>query len=92
MHEKISILSHHVFFYFYNIQQRTFHLFYDRPPHSADFIFIPHPTADLYVEVIHDNIDTNLECISPPTTACVKLPFIQWIMWCADIHKVLTLI
>lgn len=56
-----------------------------------DFIFILHPTAEVDVEVIHDNIDTRLECISPPTTACVKLPFTEWIMCCAVIHAVLTL-
>lgn len=40
-----------------------------------DFILILLPTAEVDVEVIHDNIDTSLECISP-TTACVKLLFI----------------
>lgn len=56
-----------------------------------DFIFILHPAADLYVEVIHDNIDTNLESISLQTAACVKPLFMKWILWCADFHKVLTL-
>lgn len=37
-----------------------------------DFILILLPTAEVDVEVIHDN---SLECISP-TTACVKLLFI----------------
>lgn len=61
------------------------HLFYDPPPPPPpppsaltvpDFIFILHPTADLHVEVIHDNIDTDLECVPLPTIACAKLPFI----------------
>ncbi len=56
-----------------------------------DFIFILHPAANLYVEVIHDNIDTNLQSISPPTAAFVKLLFILWILWCVDFHTVLTL-
>lgn len=41
---------------------------------AHDLIFLLHRTAALYVEVIHGDIDTGPECISPPA-AYVKLPF-----------------
>lgn len=76
MDEKINILSHHVFL-FISITYTNTPCIYSMITLLTvpDLLFILHPAADLYVEVIHDNIDTSPECISP-TTACAKLPFI----------------